>query len=87
VEYSKEKLDKLVEDLKRQRDELKLKLHLAKADARDEWAKLETKYQEVKAKMESFKQEAGKSAGVVGAALGRAADEIKKEYDRLRKQI
>jgi len=87
MNYSKEQLNKLVEDLKRQRDELKVKLHLAKADAKDEWIKLEMKYEEVKAKIGSFKKEAGKSAETVSATLGLAADEIKKEYERLRKMM
>lgn len=87
MKYSKEQLSKLVADLKRHRDELKVKLHLAKADVQDEWIRLETKYDEVKKKMGSFKKEAGKSAESIGATLGRAADEIKKEYERLKKQI
>ena len=87
MKYSKEHLNKLVEDLKRQRDELNVRLHLAKADARDEWAKLETKYDEVKAKMDLVRKEAGKTAESVGAALGLAIDEMKKGYERLRKMM
>ena len=87
MESTKEKLDKLVGDLKRQRDELKLQLHLAKADAKDQWAKLETKYEELKAKADKLGKEAGKSAETIGATLECAADEIKKEYERLRKQV
>ena len=45
------------------------------------------KYEEVKAKIGSFKKEAGKSAETVSATLGLAADEIKKEYERLRKMM
>ena len=33
--------EELVEKLERQRDELKLRAHLAKAEARDEWEELE----------------------------------------------
>jgi len=53
---SLEHLQKIADDLKRQRDELQVKLHLAKADARDEWAKLETRWEEVKGKMETVRQ-------------------------------
>ena len=35
---SMEEIKKIVDDLKTQRDELNVKFHLAKAEARDEWA-------------------------------------------------
>ena len=43
-----EQMTKAVEHLKQQRDELQLKLHLAKADAKDEWARLEHQWEEMK---------------------------------------
>ena len=45
-----ENLQKLCEDLKRQRDELQVRLHVAKAEARDEWARLEIRWEEAKTK-------------------------------------
>jgi len=75
--YTTEQLNKALEDLKRQRDELMVRLHLGKAEARDEWAKLETRLEEVKATMSKVGQEAGKTAEAVGAAMGLAVDEIK----------
>ncbi len=56
--HSLEQLQKIADDLKRQRDELHVKLHLAKADARDEWAKLETRWEDAKTKMEAVRKEA-----------------------------
>ena len=41
---------KLLTDLETERDELRVKLHLAKADARDEMAKLDERLDDVKAK-------------------------------------
>ena len=87
MSYSTEQLTKMLDDLKRQRDELNVKLHLAKAEVRDEWAKLETKLEEVKSKMSTVGQEAGKTAESVGVAMGLAVDEIKKGYERLRKSL
>ena len=85
--YTTEQLNKAFEDLKRQRDELKVQLHLGKAEVRDEWTKLETRLEEVKATMSKVGREAGKTAEAVGAAMGLAVDEIKKGYDRLRKAL
>ncbi len=83
----KEQLTKTLEQLKQLRDELQVKLHLAKADAKDEWTRLETQWQEVKPKVEAAREEAGKTAESVGAALGQAIDELKKGYDRLRSRL
>jgi chromosome segregation ATPase len=84
---AKEQLARAAEHLKQQRDELRLKLHLAKADAKDEWAKLERQWEELKPKLEAARQEAGKTAGSVGSALSVAVEELKKGYERMRKLL
>jgi seryl-tRNA synthetase len=84
---AKERIVNAVEQLKRQRDELRVKLHLAKADAKDEWAKLEKQWEELKPRLEAAREEAGKTAESVGAALNLALEELKKGYDRLRKRL
>ena len=40
------------ERLKQQRDELRVRLYLGKADARDEWARLETQWEVLRPKLE-----------------------------------
>jgi hypothetical protein len=87
MKYSRKQLDRLVADLKRQHDQLKVKLRLAKADARGEWAKLEKKYKTVRKKMPLVKKEVEKTAGSTGAALGQAAKEIKRGFARLKKMM
>ena len=84
---SMESLKKIAEDLKRQRDELMLKLHLAKADARDEWAKLEVQWEDVKTKMDTVRQEAEKTTESVSTGLGLVLDELKQGYERIRKGL
>lgn len=84
---SLEQLQKIAADLKRQRDELQVKLHLAKADARDEWAKLETRWEEVKTKMETVSKEASHTTESVASGLGLVLDELKKGYDNIRKAL
>ncbi len=85
--HSLEQLQKIADDLKRQRDELQVKLHLAKADARDEWAKLETRWEEVKGKMETVRQEASHTTESVASGLSLVLDELKKGYDNIRKTL
>ncbi len=77
-------LKKLTDDLAQQRDELNVKLHLAKAEVRDEWDKLETKWEEMKSNMTTVSEEAEKTAESVTTAAGLLADEIKKGYERIK---
>ena len=82
--YTRDDLKKLIDDLTQQRDELNVQLHLAKAEIRDEWDQLETKWEEVKGKMNTVGEEAGKTAESVTTAVGLLADEIKKGYERIK---
>ena len=82
-----DEVKKLVEALKQQRDELKLKIHLAKADASDEWTKAEERWKRLKAKTEIFREEAGESSKEVTAAAKLLVDEIKRGYERIRKTL
>ena len=74
----------LFDDLRTQRDELVVKLHLARADARDEWQALEKKWEHVKARIGMVGREAGEVAEDVGEAARGVLDELKKGYARLR---
>ncbi|MDH3504503.1 MAG: hypothetical protein OEZ41_06190 [Nitrospirota bacterium] len=85
--HSLDQLQKIADDLKRQRDELQVKLHLAKAEARDEWAKLETRWEDVKTKMEAVRKEASHTTESVGSGLSLVLDELKKGYDNIRKAL
>ena len=84
---AKEQMTNAVERLKQQRDELQLKLHLAKADAKDEWARLENQWEEIRPKLDAAREEVGKTAESVGAALGLAIEELKKGYERLKGRL
>jgi len=85
--HTRDDLKKLMDDLAQQREELNVKLHLAKAEVRDEWDKLETKWEEVKGKMNTVGEEAGKTAESVTTAAGLLADEIKKGYERIKNSL
>lgn len=82
-----ENLQKLCEDLKRQRDDLQVKLHSAKAEARDEWARLETRWEEARTKMDVVRQESHKSTETVSIGLSLLLNELKNGYDRIRKSL
>lgn len=82
-----EKLRKLTEQLEQERDELKLKIGLAKLEARDEWQELEGKMDSLRARAKVVREEAREASGEVGAAADVLVDEIKEGFARLRKLV
>lgn len=82
-----EKLQNLLERLEQERDELKVKLGLAKLEAREEWQELEGKIQGLRGRMKVLKDEAGDASGDVGAAFDMVADEVKEGFARLKKLL
>lgn len=83
----REEIEKLVQHLERQRDELRVKMSLAKLEAREEWEKLEKQLEQLKAKAPQIREDLGATASGVGAALKKAAEEIRDGYARLRKRL
>ena len=87
MSYTLDDLKKSVEALKGERDALNVKLHLAKTDLRDEWDKLEAKWEECQGKVSTAKEEAGKAGESILTAGGLLVDEIKKGYERIRNAL
>ena len=81
----RDEMKKLEDALLQQRDELRVKLHLAKADARDEWEELERKWADVQSKLEQAKKVAGESSEGVEAAAKLLGEELLKGYERIRR--
>lgn len=85
----KAKWQEILLDLERQRDEIKLRLHLAKAEARDEWdkLKLDEKLATLRQRADSAGVEARDAMKDIGSAAERLADEIREGLDRVRKTL
>lgn len=81
----REDLASWMRKLEQERDELRLKLNLAKADARDEWERLEKKWQQLRGKSDQIKEVMDETAKEVGSAAVYTAREIHRGYERLRK--
>lgn len=82
-----EKVEDLFEQLKQQRDELRVKMHLAKQDAKVEWDKLEDKWDEVKPKLDMAKDHTTEASKEVWNALEQAGEAIKNGYQRIRRDL
>jgi predicted nucleic acid-binding Zn-ribbon protein len=82
-----DRLQSLLARLEQERDELKLKIGLAKLESREEWTDLEGKLDRLRGRMKVVQEEAGESSGDVGAALEVLGEEIKAAFDRIRKVL
>lgn len=74
-------------DLERQRDELKVRLHLAKAESRDEWERLEGKLAQLRLRATAAGGEAREAMKDIGGAADRLVEEIREGLDRVRKTL
>lgn len=82
---TQEQWQALVDRLRQERDELRLRLHLGTAEARDEWDKVEAKWAEVEARMPQVKAELRDGGQNLRAALDMVTEEISSRYERIRK--
>lgn len=80
-------VETIVEQLRQQRDELRLKLHLAKAEVRDVWDDLERKWEHLRARLPLMREAVSESSKDVAAAARLLAEEIRHGYERLRKTL
>jgi hypothetical protein len=83
----KQHIDELVGDLKRERDELRLKMGLAKLEAVDEWHDLETKLAKLESKAKSVGGATAEASQDVGAAAKLLGEEIRKGFKAVSKRL
>jgi len=82
-----ERLRDMLQKLEQERDELKVRMHLGKAEAKQEWAKLEGRIGELRAKLDNAGDEAGDVMEDVGAAAKLLGDEIREGFGRIRRML
>ena len=82
-----EKIEEEIEALKRTRDELKVQMHLAKAEAKDLWARMEHKFNEVESQVKRTTHEAQAPLRDAGDALRSLVHEVGEGYKRLRQVL
>ena len=78
--------DDMIEELKQKRDELRLQMHLASKEIKDEWEDLEEKMEDFSCKAKQFSSDAKlKETGAgIGDALGQLGGELTLGYERIR---
>ena len=82
-------IDEIVEDLKQKRDELRVQIHLASKEVKDEWEELEEKMEDFSGKARQFADDAKlKETGEgIGDALSQLGSELKRGYERIKGAI
>jgi len=74
----------MIEQLETQRDELRVRLHLAKAEAREEFERLEKRFDHIRGRVGVLTREMGEVSKDVGEAARLVLGELKNGYQRIR---
>jgi len=80
-------LEETWQQLKTQRDEIKVQIHLAQAELKDELEELEPKWQEAQEKFEALKHGTEEAATDVQNAVKVVADELSTAYARIKARL
>jgi hypothetical protein len=83
----KMEFDKLVEKLKAERDEINLKMHLASMDAKEEFAKAEIKWDQVKNTASKITDDAVETSEEFIAKAKIVGEELKETYNRIANRL
>jgi outer membrane murein-binding lipoprotein Lpp len=82
-----EDLARFMRKLEQERDELRLKVQLGKAEARAEWERFEQQWNQLRGKSDQIKNAVDETAREIGAAAMRTAREIQRGYERIRSRL
>lgn len=82
-----ETLRVMLEKLEQERDELRVRLHLGKAEAREEWDKMDARIADLRGRFDEAGDEAGEVLDDVGAAAKLLGEEIRGGFERIRRML
>ena len=80
-------LDKLVDKLKTERDELKLKMKLGSMEAREEFERAEKKWNQLKSKVSTITNNAADTSEEYISKVKKVGEELKETYRRIAKRL
>jgi len=87
MDVSKAGLEEALERLRKERDELRVKVHLGGMDAKDQWDALEHKWETLQGRLGQAKKEASEKAEDANEAVGVIAKELQAAYKRIRSEL
>lgn len=80
-------LKQTMADLRKQRDELSLQIHLGKAEAKEEWEKVQARLDQLSDEYEPLRGAVQESAENLGESFKIVASEIMDSFRRIRKSL
>lgn len=83
----RKRLNDMLDRLEQERDELRVRMHLGKAEAKDEWNRLEGRIAELRARLARAGSEADDVMEDVASAAKALGEEIRTGFDRLRRML
>lgn len=87
TENSKTAIERLIQDLKQQRDELRLQLHLGGKEIKDEWEKIDDKLAQMTHQYQPLKHAVHESASDVWDAIKLLGSEVRGGFENIRKSL
>jgi len=87
TEDNKTMVGELISDLKRQRDQIRVQIHLGSEELKDEWDKLDDKLAQLNHRFDPLKDAVEDSAEDVWESLKLVAGEVKDGFSRIRKSL
>ena len=86
-EQKRTAFEELLSQLKQERDELKLKIHLGKQELKDEWSVLQDKLAGLDDRFRPVRDAAGETADDVWESLKLVGGEIRDGFKRIRNSL
>jgi len=83
----KKRINEMVDELKQERDELQVKLHLAKLEVSDEWEMLQTKLAKLEDKARELGGATAEASQDIGAATKLLGEEIRDGFKKIAKHF
>lgn len=83
----RDELDKLLDKLKKERDELKLKMHLGSMEAKEEFEQAEKTWSQLKSKASAMTDEAVETSDEYIRKAKMVGEELKESYRRIAKRL
>lgn len=77
-------LSEELDGLRQLRDEVRVQMHLARADARDAWEELEERWHHLEARARAVREGRAEDLAEIREAAGRLACELRDGYRRLK---
>ena len=79
----KDRIEEMFDELKQERDELHVKLHLAKLETSEEWQKLEGKLEKLESKLKDIGGATADASREMGAAAKLLGEEIRDGFKKI----